>query len=125
MTSKFTIAIDPLLNLVQIEMSGFYEEADIMAFEVARNEAHLQLRCGPNEHLTLIDIRLMLIQSQEAVAGFKRILDNPTYRSKRIAIVVSQTLARMQIERAAADRDVRYFTEDTSAAREWLLHCRT
>lgn len=122
MPSKFFIAADPLLDLIQIDMSGFFDEADIAAFELARNDAHRQLRCGPNEHLTLVDIRCMLIQSQESVVGFKRILENPIYRSKRIAIVVSRTLARMQIQRAAANRDVRYFSEDTSVAREWLLH---
>ncbi|RZL22335.1 MAG: hypothetical protein EOP64_08350, partial [Sphingomonas sp.] len=101
MPSEFAIAADPLLGLIQIDMSGFFLEADIRAFEEARNEAHSQLRCGPNEHLTLVDIRSMQIQSQEAVAAFKRILDNPAYKSKRIAIVVSHTLARMQIQRAA------------------------
>ena len=63
----------------------------------------------------------MLIQSQEAVERFRAILMNPTYTSKRIAIVVSKTLARMQIQRAAAGRDVKFFTDDTAAARAWLL----
>ncbi len=122
MPSEFAIAADPLLGLIQIDMSGFFLEADIRAFEEARNEAHSQLRCGPNEHLTLVDIRSMQIQSQEAVAAFKQILDNPAYKSKRIAIVVSHTLARMQIERAAVDRDVMYFSEDLLVARKWLLN---
>jgi hypothetical protein len=122
MPPEFAIAADPLLGLIQIDMSGFFLEADIRAFEEARNEAHSQLRCGPNEHLTLVDIRSMQIQSQEAVAAFKLILDNPIYKSKRIAIVVSHTLARMQIQRAAADRDVMYFAEDLFVARKWLLH---
>lgn len=122
MPSEFAIAADPLLGLIQIDMSGFFLEADIRAFEEARNEAHSQLRCGPNEHLTLVDIRSMQIQSQEAVTAFKRILDNPAYKSKRIAIVVSHTLARMQIQRAAVDRDVMYFSEDLLVARKWLLN---
>ncbi|WP_031393141.1 STAS/SEC14 domain-containing protein [Sphingomonas sp. STIS6.2] len=122
MPSEFAIAADPLLGLIQIDMSGFFLEADIRAFEEARNEAHSQLRCGPNEHLTLVDIRSMQIQSQEAVAAFKRILDNPAYKSKRIAIVVSHTLASMQIQRAAVDRDVMYFSEDLLVARKWLLN---
>lgn len=121
MNSKFSIVVDPLRNFIQIEMSGFYDQADIVAFEAARNEAHGQLRCGPNEHLTLVDIRRMLIQSQAAVASFKCILDDPVYASKYIAIVVSQTLARMQLQRAAAGRDVMYFVDDLSAARQSLL----
>ncbi|MDN4633734.1 hypothetical protein QCD71_19620 [Sphingomonas sp. PsM26] len=122
MPSEFAIAADPLLGLIQIDMSGFFLEADIHAFEEARNKAHSQLRCGPNEHLTLVDIRSMQIQSQEAVAAFKCILDNPAYKSKRIAIVVSHTLARMQIQRAAVNRDVMYFSEDLLVARNWLLN---
>ncbi len=121
MTPHFCISPEPAFDLVIIEMSGFFEPADIERFEAARNTAHRKLTSKPNEHVTLVDIRGMLIQSQEAVERFRAILMNPAYTSKRIAIVVSKTLARMQIQRAAAGRDVKFFTDDTAAARAWLL----
>ncbi|MEG3084021.1 STAS/SEC14 domain-containing protein [Sphingomonas sp. PB2P12] len=121
MAPTFSIVADPALSLVSIEMSGFFEPSDVYAFETARDAAHSQLRCKSNEHLTLVDMRDMLIQSKEAVAEFQRLLNNPASKSKRIAIVVSPTLARTQIKRAAERRDVKYFTGGTAEARNWLL----
>lgn len=121
MASSFLITADPALNLVTINIGGFFAQPDIDAFEQERDVAHRKLRCGPNQHLTLVDMREMLIQSQDAIVGFQRVLNNPAKASKRIAIVVSQTLARMQVERAAERRDVKYFTSEPEEARKWLL----
>ncbi len=66
-------------------------------------------------------MREMMIQSQDAILGFQRVLNNPATQSKRIAIVTSKTLARMQVERAAERRDVQYFTGEPAEARKWLL----
>src|SRR5687767_5442344 len=103
-------------------MSGFFTEADIAAFVAARAKAHKALTCGPNQHLTLNDVRGMKIQSQDSVAAFRTMLASPQYRSRRLAFVVGPTLARHQLERAAAaaDRDVRCFSDTVSAAK-WLL----
>lgn len=121
MSPRFTITTTPALNLVTITMGGFFAQADINAFEHARNVAHRELRCGPNQHITLVDMREMLIQSQEAIVGFQRVLNNHATKSKRIAIVTSKTLSRMQVERAAERRDVQYFSGEPAEAKEWLL----
>lgn len=121
MAPWFTIKTTPALNLVSMKMGGFFDQDSIDQFEAARDAAHRELTCGPNEHLTLCDMREMMIQSQEAIVGFQRVLNNPATYSKRIAIVVSQTLARMQVERAAERRDVRYFTGDPAEARTWVI----
>lgn len=121
MAPRFTITADPALNLVTIVIGGFFAQPAIDAFERERDVAHRKLRCGPNQHLTLVDMREMMIQSQEAIAGFQRVLNNHATKSKRIAIVTSQTLARMQVERAAERRDVQYFSGEPAEAREWLL----
>jgi hypothetical protein len=121
MAPRFTITADPALDLVMITMGGFFTQAEIDAFEHARDVAHRKLKCGRNQHLTLVDMREMLIQSQEAIVGFQRVLNNHATKSKRIAIVTSKTLARMQVERAAERRDVHYFSGEPAEAREWLL----
>lgn len=121
MQPKFSFAVIPELDLVTIEMSGFFQPADVRKFEEARDDAHRQLICGPNRHRTLVDMREMLIQSQDSVAEFQRVLSNPSTRSRKLAIVVSKTLARMQIQRAAEQRDVKYFADGTEEARTWLL----
>ncbi|WP_157105610.1 hypothetical protein [Sphingomonas sp. TDK1] len=106
--------------MVTIVMTGFFSPEDIARFVAARDAAHTLLRCGPNEHLTLVDIRGMRIQSQESVELFRSVLKNPRVQSRRLAIVVAQSLARMQIKRAASDRDPAYFTEPAEAE-AWLV----
>ncbi len=120
MSAEYSIAVDPSRDLVRIRMSGFFTHADIEGFLAARNEAHAQLTCRPNAHLTLNDIREMKIQSQEIVDAFRAMLAAPDYRSRRLAFVVSSTLARSQLGRALGGRDARCF-EDIEAAERWLL----
>ncbi|KQN33605.1 STAS/SEC14 domain-containing protein [Sphingomonas sp. Leaf38] len=122
MTPRFEIVANPALNLVTITIGGFFAQPDIDVFEQARDAAHRQLRCGPNQQLTLVDMREMMIQSQEAIVGFQRVLNNPATKSKRIAIVTGKTLARMQVERAAERRDVQYFSGEPEEAQTWLLN---
>ncbi|RYF04126.1 MAG: hypothetical protein EOO77_30060, partial [Oxalobacteraceae bacterium] len=88
MTPTYSFEVNPALSLVTCHMAGFYEPADVVKFAAARDLAHQQLRCGPNQHLTLVDIREMQIQSQESVAAFEKVLHSPAHYSRRIAIVV-------------------------------------
>lgn len=117
---SFTIEVDIARSLVRIAMSGFFGDDDIARFVAERDIVHAQLTCAPNQHMTLNDLRGMKIQSQQAVAAFKKILGDPAYRSKRLAFVVSQTLARSQLMRALEGRDARCF-ESVTMAEAWLL----
>lgn len=121
MKPEFSIDVDISRSLVRITMSGFFEPEDIRRFVAARDLKHRQLTCARNEHLTLVDIRGMHIQSQESVGQFAKLLANPQFASRCIAFVVTQSLARMQIKRAAARRGAGFFTDDFAAAEAWLL----
>ncbi len=107
------------MSLVWITIGGFFELHDIERFAAARDAEHRRLRCGPNQHLTLVDMRQMQIQKQGSVEAFTRLLGDPSFISRRLAFVVSVGLARSQIQRAAAGRDARFFSsmEDAEA---WL-----
>jgi len=101
-------------------MSGFFTPEDIDAFLAARAVAHTQLRCGPNQHLTLNDLSDMKIQSQDSVEMFRAMLADPAYRSRRLAFVIGRTLARTQLQRALDRRTARCF-DDSWAAEAWLF----
>ncbi|WP_440843426.1 hypothetical protein [Sphingomonas sp. 22176] len=101
-------------------MSGFFAIEDIVRFVAARDQAHHLLKSAPNAHVTLVDIRGMKIQSQDSVESFRHVLNNPKFASRRLAIVVAQSLARLQIKRAAGERDARYF-DSVEGAEAWLL----
>lgn len=120
MSASFHIETEPARDLVRITMSGFFTPDDIEAFLAARAAAHKQLRCGPNQHLTLNDVRGMKIQSQQAVVAFQRMLADPDHRSRRLAFVVDKTLALLQLERALANRDARCFSS-VNEALLWLF----
>lgn len=120
MAPYFDIDVDIARDLVMIRMGGFFGPEAIAAFTKARNEAHARLKCGPHQHLTLNDVSGMSIQSQEMVVAFQRLLDDPTHRSRKLAFVHASTLARLQLQRAAASRDVAYF-RTAEEAEAWLF----
>ncbi len=120
MSGAFSFDVEPERDLVRIRMGGFFTPEDIAAFLDARAEAHRQLRCGPNQHLTLNDLRDMKIQAQDIVDSFREMLAAPAYRSRRLAFVMGPTLARTQLSRALDSRVARCF-EDPWAAEAWLF----
>jgi hypothetical protein len=123
MDANYSFAIDRPLGLIRIVMTGLFTVEDVAGFLAARREAHAALGCAPNRHLTLNDVREMKIQPQETVAAFHSLLADTEYRSRRLAFVVSATLARSQLMRALAGRDSRCF-DDPLAAQIWLLEDR-
>ncbi|MBA4047730.1 MAG: hypothetical protein C0476_04225 [Sphingomonas sp.] len=120
MSANFYFDVDVRRNLVVITLGGFFSRADVDAFLTAREVAHARLRCGPNEHVTLADVRAMKIQAQDIVVAWADVLAGAAYRSRRLAFVQASSLARLQLKRAAAMRDVGYFTS-MDDAQAWLF----
>lgn len=120
MSANFSFNVDVARDLVVITLGGFFSRADIDAFLADRAAAHARLRCPPNAHVTLADVREMKIQAQDIVTAWGDVLAAPHYRSRKLAFVQASTLARLQLKRAAAMRDVRYFTT-IADAEAWLF----
>jgi len=120
MSAEFSIEVDPGRDLVRIRMAGFFRPHNVADFLVARRAAHEELTCAPNAHLTINDIREMSIQAHDVVDAFREMLAAPEYRSRRLAFVVANTLARSQALRALESREARWFT-DPEQAEAWLF----
>lgn len=120
MSADFSFDVDVARDLVRIRMAGFFGADDIARFLKVRRAAYDRLTCAPNQHLTLTDIRDMKIQSQEAVVEFAKMLADPRYHSRRHAIVVASTLARLQVTRAAGERHQPQFAT-IEEAEAWLF----
>ena len=120
MNAEFSFEVDPPRNLVRIRIAGFFRKSDIADLLEARRAAHERLDCAPNAHVTRIDAREMDIQSHDIVDAFREILAAPEYRSRRLALVVSNTLARSQAIRAIESREARWFA-DPDEAEAWRL----
>ena len=120
MSAEYSFEIDSSRDLVRIRMGGFFLPEDIVAFRQAQRDAYRSLTCAPNQHVTLNDIRDMKIQSQDIVDAFRELLAAPDFHSRRLAFVVSPTLARTQVMRALDRRQARCF-QDPWSAEAWLL----
>lgn len=120
MAPRFSIVVDADRDLVRIDLGGFFESADIRAFVAALRDALRLLRCAPNRHLTLVDLRAVDIQPQESVEGFQQIVADPAIASRRLAFVVGRSLARRQVRRVASARPAAFF-DDEAAAERWLF----
>ena len=120
MDARFSITVDPNLDLVRIEMGGFFSEADIGAFRFALETKMEALTCPVNQHLTLCDVSAMKIQAQEIVGAFAKLVGNPKFQSRRLAFVTGSSLARMQTRRLTDRAGVEFFTE-RAGAEAWLL----
>ena len=120
MSATFSISVDVQHSLVRLTLSGFFELEDVERMADAHRAALRQLRCPPNQHLTLVDARDLDIQAQESVAEFQRVLADRTAASRRIAFLVPLSLARTQVRRAAEGRDAGYFMSPDEAE-SWLL----
>lgn len=119
MSGSYSIDVDAQRSFVRMKLQGFFSPEEIVAFDAARREAYRQLRCAPNQHVTLVDMTATQIQSQEAVNAFSHSLMDPVTRSRRIAFLVSRSLARLQIKRASSSLNAAYFhAEDDAIA--WL-----
>lgn len=122
MSATFSIQAEPERDLVRITMGGLFTPEDIAAFYKVRAAEHARLTCGRNQHLTINDLREMKIQPQDSVAGFQQLLGAPEYRSRRLAFVIGQTLARSQLQRALSGRGPSSRCFDTIAEAEaWLF----
>ncbi len=120
MGANFSVTCDPDRDLVRIRLGGFFTPADVAAFLADRNAAHARLRCGPNRHVTIADVREMKILPQDAVTAFQGVLANPLHRSRRLAFVVAPSLIRSQVARALTGRNARFF-ENIAPAEDWLF----
>ena len=120
MNAHFSVQADPARDLLRIELAGFFAPEDMANLYATYRDERARLVCGPNQHLTLADLREMKVQAQEIVAYFRALLANPADRARRIAVVTTPSLLRSQILRALNGRDAHLF-DDPQTAEHWLL----
>ena len=53
----FIVTAEPERDVVRIRLTGFFTADAATGLIQARNAAHDRLRCGPNRHVTVVDLR--------------------------------------------------------------------
>lgn len=119
MAGHFTIEIDSPRKLLRVCLSGFYSVEDVERYHAAVDEASIALGGPPSRQRMICDVTEMRIQAQDVVAAFQKVMGDPKYRARRVAFVVASSLARMQVQRVAGNRDTQLF-DNAGEALEWL-----
>ena len=120
MTASHHVTAEPHRHLLRVTLGGFFGPHDLAALDMDRRAAHAALRCGPNEHVTLVDVRDLKIQAQDMVLAFRAMITAPATRPRRLAFVVGGSMVRMQIRRLVTSADIGCFG-DLPTAEAWLL----
>jgi len=74
--------------------------------------------CSPGQHLVLVDLRNAVLQGQEVYGRLQALIGSATAR--RIALVASTPLARMQTKRLQVRDNIIMFA-DIDEAHAWLF----
>ncbi len=117
---SFSIRIDPPSKFVEIHMKGFWGEAEFARFNTTLRAMLPALPaggCAIGEQVTLFDLTAYQVQSQAVFVSLAQMASDQEIGSRRIAIVLSSGLLKLQARRAAPGYEM--FQERGSAMR-WL-----
>ena len=123
-TNPHSVEVDPARKLVTLTMSGVIspEDAAWMAEEV--RAAVRSLGDAVGQHVTLYDFSDVPVVPQATLEQLRETFRNPAIRhlwARKLAIVTTTALGRMQAQRVRAVRgDIELF-DDREAALAWLL----
>ncbi len=106
--------------MLHYRLAGFFEREELIAFNLAADAAFMRLSCGPNQHVSLINVSDCSLQSQAVVAGFQHMLGRPQRRALRTAFVLKNSLSRMQVRRLIEGREDAAMFDDEASALTWL-----
>lgn len=117
-----TVTTDPARKLVRARMSGMLTVAEVGIFEREEQAAVRAMGLGSNEYDLLVETEGNLIQTQDVMAAFGKMMLNVPLKARRIATVRDGVLTRMQSKRIAKLRDGTSEVFDSLAEAEaWLF----
>lgn len=117
----FNVTVDLNRGYFETEIFGFWSLETMADFSLAVAEAATRIRATGLAPVSLCDYTGAAIQSQEVIAAFTAMMQNPVVRSRRVAMYTGGVLAKMQAVRATRDRsEFRFFT-DKEEAQAWLF----
>ena len=123
-----TITVVRERNTVLIRSEGMLDAAELIAFAREYRSSLKSLGEGVGRHAVLLDLTGSQVSPAATVEAFMAFLGDPRLeaeRARRVAMVASSALFRMQLERVAAVRPgIRVFS-DQQAAVIWLSEPET
>ena len=116
----FTITTDQARKLMTVTMVGFLtpEDAASCAAQVQTSAAAAGWRTG--EFLLLVDSLESSVQAQPVIEAFQAGIAASSLRARKIAVLSTSSLARMQTKRIVSGKVAGLF-ENRAEAEEWLF----
>ena len=116
----FTSATDEARKLMTVTMAGFLtpEDATSCAVQVQTSAAAMGWRTG--EFLLLVDSLESSVQAQPVIEAFQAGIAASSLRARKIAVLSTSSLARMQTKRIVSGKVAAMF-ETRADAEEWLF----
>ena len=126
LTPSYHIDVDPSRSLIRIVCVGFWDDATTIAFGAelqAATDNLVRVTGRPNDCLYLCDLSQSQIQSAAIMSRFEQFSATTGTQARRIAVIASAALQKMQIKRLAGSHDsFRIFlTGEEDAAEAWIL----
>jgi hypothetical protein len=119
-TGEYRIETDAGRKLVRVKLIGFWDEAVANAFAVDEQAAVRTVARHSGEHLTLADLGEFNLQSQVVVKICQNLIEHAELKSRKLAVVSGDGLARIQIKRILLRDTMRVFSS-VPEAEEWLF----
>lgn len=115
------ITSDKSRSLVIAQMTGFLDPTDVQRFSDDKDAAVTAMGLGSGEYYLLVNTEGCVIQSQEVVATFMRVILQSPFRSRRLAVVRHDNLTRLQTRRILSVRDEADIFASVTEAEQWLF----
>jgi hypothetical protein len=115
----FQIDTDPRRKLLRVRLAGFFTIEEVADFCAQAQAAIIGMGCGSGEHMLLVDTRECVLQAQPVVTAFGKLISEPRFAARRIAIVTGTVASRMQTRRILAHPDAKLF-DTPEQADAWL-----
>ena len=115
------VTFDPEKKLVRAVMAGLLTLAEVERFADEKDAAVRAMGLATGEFFLLVETRYNVVQSQEVVAEFQRMLLHSVLKAKRIATVRAGALSTLQTRRIAAVTQTTQIFATMDDAHAWLF----
>ena len=115
----FTLHVEPQTGVVHSVFHGFWTTKDCDRYDVELTRFVTAARSTYGAALVMVDRRETGVQSQDVIERYYRLNRLVYQEGDHLAIIVSSSLAKLQIRRAMDSRWSKAFMSE-DAARTWL-----
>jgi len=117
----YGLTVDLERGYFEVKPHGFWTLDTMAAFAGELERTVRRIRATGRTPVSLCDLSDAMVQSQEVIDAFLRMMENPAVRSARVAVYTSAALTKLQAMRASQPHDEFRFFNDKDEARAWLF----